>query len=337
MKATDFSETISNFLNNYLINERGYSRNTVKSYRDTWKLLIVFIKENKNIKVEKLEIKHITMEIVIDFLNHIETYRNCSAKTRNSRLAAIKSYYSYIQYIRIDNLHESQKILSIKSKRTIEKTIEYLSMDAVKVLLQQPDTRYKKGIRDLALLSLLYETGARLQEIIDLTPSMIVLKSPYSINLLGKGNKSRSVPIFKTQINHLKQYMRIYNIDTNEARIRPLFFNKQENHFSSEGIRYILEKYIKMARKQSNIIIPKNISPHSLRHSRAVHLLSLGVPLYIIRDFLGHNSIVSTELYAKVETKQKREAIEKVNQNVSPENEAKWLNNPQLLSWLSKL
>ncbi|WP_405412203.1 tyrosine-type recombinase/integrase [Maribacter sp. Asnod1-A12] len=336
MKPTDFSETISNFLHNYLKNERGYSRNTVKSYRDTWKLLISFMNDKKNIKVEKLRIKHLTKETVLEFLYFIEFERNCSIQTRNVRLAAIKSYLSYIQYIDIENLHETQKIQSIKSKKFQSKLVEYLSIDAIKELLKQPDLSTKKGIRDLALLSLLYESGARVQEIIDLTPSMIDFKKPYSIQIIGKGNQTRNVPIVETQIKNLKHYMNILKIDKNEAH-HPLFYNCQKEQFSSQGIRVILERNIIQARKNTNVIFPKNVSPHTIRHSRAVHLLSFGVPLYIIRDILGHSSVITTEKYAKVEMTAKRKAIEKANKNVSPTETSKWLDDSNLLTWLNEL
>jgi len=181
MKPTDFAKTISDFLTRYLPGERGASINTIRSYRDTFKLLIRFMNEKKSIKIQKLKITHITKESVIEFLNYLEKDRKCSASTRNTRLAAIKCYFDYIIYRDIENIYESQKILSIKKKKTISKCVEYLSLDAIRALLQQPDGTTRKGIRDLALLSFLYDTGARVQEIVDLQINMVRLDGPTNI------------------------------------------------------------------------------------------------------------------------------------------------------------
>ena len=173
MKPTDFSKYISDFISRYLPNERGASINTINAYRDTFILLLNFLEEKKQVKIEKLILEKIKQETIIEFLDWVQQERNCSDSTRNSRLAAIHSFYKYLQYESLDNVHECQKILSIKFKRAKQESLNYLTIEGIKLLLKQPDITAKKGRRDLALLSLMYDTGARVQEIIDLTPSYV--------------------------------------------------------------------------------------------------------------------------------------------------------------------
>src|SRR5690606_858472 len=169
MKPTDFSRYISDFIARYLPNEKGSSFNTVAAYRDTFVLLLKFMGEVKHVKVEKLTLGSITKETILEFLDWIQKERKCGASTRNSRLAAIHSFYSYLQHESLDHLHECQKILSIKFKKAKKETLGYLSIEGIKLLLQQPDTTSQRGRRDLALLSIIYDTGSRVQEVIDLT------------------------------------------------------------------------------------------------------------------------------------------------------------------------
>ncbi len=169
MNPTDFSKYISDFLSRYLTDERGASMNTISAYRDTFVLLLNFIETQQQIKIEKLRLKDIDKNTVIAFLDWIEHKRSCSVATRNLRLAAIHSFYRYLQYQSLDNIYNCQKILAIKSKKLPRETMTYLTVEGIKLLLQQPDTTTRKGRRDLALLSLMYDTGARVQEMIDLT------------------------------------------------------------------------------------------------------------------------------------------------------------------------
>ena len=170
MIPTDFSKHISDFLSNYLTNEKGASINTIKAYRDTFILLLSYLENVKKIKLNNLKIKDIDKNTITTFLNWLENDRNCSISTRNTRLAAIHSFYKFLQYRELDHLYDCQKILSIKQKKSPVFTISYLTMEGIKLLLKQPDMTTRKGRRDLALLSLMYDTGARVQEIIDLTP-----------------------------------------------------------------------------------------------------------------------------------------------------------------------
>jgi len=336
MKPTDFSKYISSFISKYLPNERGASANTINAYRDTFVLLLNFIQNEKHVKIEKLTLDEIKKETIIDFLNWIQKEKKCSDSTRNSRLAAIHSFYRYLQYESLDIFHECQKILSIKFKKTRQESINYLTIDGIKLLLQQPDTTTKKGRRDLALLSLMYDIGARVQEIIDLTPSMLRLDKPATIKIFGKGNKARLVPMLEAQVVLLKNYLKENRLNEPFVNTYPLFFNSRKEKLTRAGINHIVRKYAEMAREENKMIIPDKISCHSFRHSKAMHLLQAGVNLVYIRDILGHVSIQTTEIYARADSKQKREAIEKAYVNVNPNEESMWTNNDNLISWLKR-
>ena len=336
MKPTDFSKYISDYISRYLPNEKGASANTITAYRDTFILLLNFTQNMKHVKIEKLTLEKITKETITEFLDWIQEERKCSNSTRNSRLAAIHSFYRYLQHESLDYLHECQKILSIKFKKTKTESINYLSIEGIKLLLQQPDTTTSKGRRDLTLLSLMYDTGSRVQEVIDFTPSMLRLNKPATIKIIGKGNKARLVPMLDAQTEHLKNYLMENRLDEPFANMYPLFFNSRKEKLTRAGVNFIVQKYSKMARKENGMIIPEKISCHTLRHSKAMHLLQAGVNLVYIRDILGHVSVQTTEIYARADSKQKREALEKAYVNVNPDEEPMWTKDENLITWLKK-
>jgi site-specific recombinase XerD len=336
MRPTDFSRYISDFISRYLPDEKGASPNTIAAYRDTFVLLLDFVQKEKNLKIEKLTLDKIKKETVIEFLDWIQKERKCSGSTRNLRLAAIHSFYRYLQYESLDHLHESQKILSIGFKKAGKESITYLTIEGIKLLLAQPDTATSKGRRDLALLSLIYDTGARVQEIIDLDPSRLRLGKPPVIKIVGKGNRARLVPMLDAQIDLLKSYMGEHGLDVPSANRHPLFFNSRKEKLTRAGIDHIVRKYAEKARQGNKTMIPDKISTHSLRHSKAMHLLQAGVNLVYIRDILGHVSVQTTEIYARADSEQKRKALEKAYVNVNPEEKPMWAKNENLISWLKR-
>jgi integrase/recombinase XerD len=334
MKPTDFSRNLTNFLSKYLPGERGMSSHTISSYKVAFMLLITFMEQHKKINVRKLELKHITMENVVEFLGWLQTNRKNSTATRNVRLAALHSFITYLQYHHPEYLHEWQRILSIKAKRSKKATINYLSVEGIKLVLEQPDTATRKGRRDLAMLALMYDCSARVQEIIDLKPSSIRLNKPYTIKIIGKGNKARIVPLMKEEVKLIHRYMSENKLLEAHASMNPLFYNSRKEKLSRAGINSILNKYANMARMKNPALIPDKISCHTLRHSKAMHLLQAGVNLVYIRDFLGHESVQTTEIYARVDSKQKREAIEKAYVNITRKETPSWVENNDLLEWL---
>jgi len=278
--------------------------------------------------------KSITKASVVEFLDWLQSERKCSDSTRNMRLAALHSFFKYVQYQNPDNLYEYQDIMSIKVKKARKKPLNYLTVEGIKLLLEQPDITTKRGRRDLTLLSLMYDTGARVQEMTDLTPSVIHLDKPNSIQITGKGNKTRIVPLLEEQVKILRNYLTEFDLLKPQTRSYPLFFNSRHEKLTRAGITHILLKYADKARKRTPKLIPEKLSCHTLRSSKAMHLLQAGVNLVYIRDILGHASVQTTEIYARADSKLKREAIEKAYVDVAPKEEPFWEYNENLLSWL---
>jgi len=338
--GTDFAKHLSKFLSEYLPYERNMSPNTVASYRDTFVQYINYMKDVQNIKVERLTLDMLTRQRVLDFLSWVQKERCCGIATRNHRLASIHSFISYLQYEEIHHLDEWQKIHSIKAMKDEKKTISYLTTEGIKLLLEQPDSTTGNGRRNLALLTLMYDTGARVQEMIDLTPESLKIESkPYTIRLFGKGKKSRIVPLMEEQIIILKRYMEENHLFENHKQKHPLFFNSRNERLTRAGVTYIFKTYADMARQVNQELIPCIISCHSLRHSKAMHLLQSGVNIVYIRDLLGHASTQTTDIYARADSKQKREALEKAYLDLVPEKAKKcdWEKNQDLLNWLKGL
>ena len=184
------------------------------------------------------------------------------------------------------------------------------------------------------MLALMYDCAARVQEISDLKPSSIRLNKPYTIKIIGKGNKARIVPLMEEEIEHIKRYMTENNLLEAHFGMNPLFYNSRKEQLTRAGINSILKKYANMARIENPSLIPEKISCHTLRHSKSMHLLQADVNLVYIRDFLGHESVQTTEIYARADSKQKREAIEKTYVNIIKKETPEWIENNNLLEWL---
>ncbi|GHT87534.1 putative integrase/recombinase y4rC [Bacteroidia bacterium] len=334
MTATDFSKYLTDFLTKYLVNERGASPNTIKSYRDTFVQFIDYLIHQRGMKLQKITLSVITKEWVVDFLDWLQQEKKCGNATRNNRLAALHSFFKYVQFHYPDHLFEYQRILSIKVKKHKKENINYLTIDGIRLLLEQPDATTSKGRRDIALLSLMYDTGARVQEMVDLTVQDVHIDSPHTIRIMGKGQKVRIVPLMEEQMKILLCYMKENRLIRSECRPYPLFSNNRKEKLTRGGITHIVQKYAQSAGKKDPNLIPAKLSCHSLRHSKAMHLLQAGVNLVYIRDILGHVSIQTTEIYARADSKQKREAIEKAYIAVSPDVNPLWINDDNLLDWL---
>jgi site-specific recombinase XerD len=338
MKQTDFAKTLVRYLTDFLPGQRNVSPNTIKSYRDTFKQYLMFMQEEQRIKPERISFSSVTKLSIKDFLHWLETSKNVSTSTRNQRLAAIHSFFRYAQTENPEILFESQKILGIPFKKKQQQMIPHLSMDQLSYLFEQPDTSTKRGRRDLALMVILYDAGARVQELIDLKVSEVRLAQPATITLTGKGNKKRNIPIMAKTRTLLEGYMAENHLLENGRQQSPLFYNSRYQAFTRPGIAYILDKYFKQA-KLSHIdeVFPDRLHPHMLRHSRALHLLESGVNLIYIRDLLGHVSVTTTEIYLKFDTEIKRKALEAAYPQVSSQDAPAWEENTDILQWLQNL
>ena len=337
MKATDFANALTDFLGRYLTVECGYSPNTVTTYSYTFSLFIGYMKTVELVKPENLTLDEITKERVIGFLSWIEKERKCSPSTRNARLGALHSFFSYLQYRNVSGLAKWQDILSIKSKKPKAPEMAYLTIEGLKLILRQPDLKTRKGKRDFALLGLLYDSGCRVQELIDLTPSCFRFDETATVRLLGKGNKARVVPLSATQVANLRQYMAEERLTAPECQCHPLFPNPQGNKMSRMAVLNIVKKYQGMARTVSPKLIPEDLGCHSFRHTKAMHMLEAEINLVYIRDFLGHVSTTTTEVYARASEKMKQKALSKLNPGIVQEGKTSWQSDRDLLSYLKSL
>ena len=335
MKNTNFARTLTRFLSEHLPGQRNVSTNTIKSYRDTFKQLLQFCDLELNIKPEHLTFDKIKAETIRDFLHWLEKTRNVSINTRNQRLAAIHSFYRYTQAEHPVILLECQRILGIPFKKREKKTFDYLSQESLKHILEQPDTAKKRGRRDLTIMATLYDTGARVQELIDLKTGNVRLTKPATITLTGKGNKKRSVPIMEKTRTLLENYMKENRLLENGYQDHPLFYNSSRHPFTRPGITYILKKYLKQAKESHpEVLFPKSIHPHMVRHTKAMHLLEAGVNLIYIRDLLGHENVTTTEIYLRANTETKRKALESAYMEVVTQDIPVWDEDTDLLNWL---
>lgn len=337
MKATEFANALTDFLGRYLTVECGYSPNTVTTYSYTFSLFIGYMKTVEFVKPENLTLDEITKERVIGFLSWIEKERKCSPSTRNARLGALHSFFSYLQYRNVSGLAKWQDILSIKSKKPKAPEMAYLTIEGLKLILRQPDLKTRKGRRDFALLGLLYDSGCRVQELIDLTPSCFRFDETATVRLLGKGNRARVVPLSATQVANLRQYMAEERLTAPECQCHPLFPNPQGNKMSRMAVLNIVKKYQGMARTVSPELIPEDLGCHSFRHTKAMHMLEADINLVYIRDFLGHVSTTTTEVYARASEKMKQKALSKLNPGIVQEGKTSWQSDKELLSYLKSL
>ena len=306
-RVTDFATYLKKFLQVYLPGVQGLSQNTIYSYRDAMMLFLRYCENKENIKIDRFSLAHFNKERILRFLEYLENELKYSVSSRNQRLAAIHAFFQFLMREDICYLSVSQEVLNIPMKRKPKKVPNFLSLDSVKLLLEQPDTSKSEEYRDLAIMTLMYDTGARVQEIIDLKVGDIRTASPPTVTLHGKGDKTRCVPIMK-----------------------------ETQTFTRAGISYILNKYATKANAVCGESFPVHIHPHMLRHSRAMHLLQAGVNLVYIRDILGHASVTTTEIYARADDETKRRAIEAASPSFSSVAK-EWEDNPRLLDWLKSL
>lgn len=334
MKKADFPKAVSDFLSVYLPSQRNFSKNTISSYCDTMRLFLRYCVEEKGYAIERLTLKQVNCTFILSFMTWLEKERHSSASTLNQRLACIHSFFRFVQMSYPEELDQAQQILSIPFRKKPIPAIGYLNTDDIKTLLSQPDRHTRTGRRDLTLLSLLYDSGARVQELADLTVASIRLEVPAKVTLLGKGNKVRVVPLMKNTVLLLRGYLAENHLDTPHKLQYPLFTNQRNEKLTRAGICYILKKYAILASKSyEHFPDPKSITPHVLRHSKAMHLLEAGVNIIYIRDILGHLDVSTTEVYARANMAMKQAALEKVS-HISSCELPSWATDSSLLDWL---
>lgn len=330
-KQEQFAYYVTKFFTDHLPKNRALSENTVKSYRDALILLLQFFQEQLHISPDRISYSDFTSDNMESFLQWLENERRNSASTCNQRLAAIHSFFRYVQYKDPESFEQSSIVLSVPFRKSAPVPMNYMSLDEVKALLEKPDQSTRNGLRDMAILVILYETAARVQEFIDLKLSSIRFGSPTVITLHGKGEKTRLVPVNGEASRILKHYIQVWNITSPDE---PVFINRKGEKLTRAGIQYIIDKYITTVREEHPEYFTKKITCHSFRHSKAMHLLEAGVNLIYIRDFLGHVSVTTTEIYAKTNPKIKEKQLIKHSQDLEPHRRYSAKQKDDLLNWL---
>lgn len=330
----DLSYYITKFFSDYLPNVKGVSKNTILSYRDAFASLFDYLQNVKKTDINHLSFTDIDDIVIEDFLNYLESVRNNSISTRNQRLAAIHAFYRYLQRRELSCFDLCSRILSIPNKKAPTKTLSYFSTEEVTILINLPNTRTKDGFRDYVLLLFMYETAARAQEIADLRKKQLFLDHDSShVILIGKGNKERRVPLSEDLSKVLKKYIKTFKIDSDDW----VFKNKWNDQLTTKGIEYILKKYIQKSKKIYPEKFNESYSNHSMRHTRAMHLLEAGVNLIYIRDILGHTSVVTTEIYAKTNPKVKEQQILEHSRKLNMKERYSESKKKDLLDYLKNL
>jgi integrase/recombinase XerD len=334
--ATDFAVLLHRFLTSHLAGLRGCSPNTIASYRDTFKLLIAWFGDCRSIPPDKLTLDRIDADAITAFLDWLEAERHNSISTRNQRLAAVSSFFRWLQSQDPTRMAGCQDILAVPAKRTAQPSVNHLTIEQTRRLLAQPDRSTRRGRRDATLLATLYDTAARVQEFADLTVRDIRPQPPALAVLTGKGRKTRHVPLGDNTAALLNAYLTEHGLDQPGHDDHPLFTNQHRNKLSRGGIAWILGKY--QARTTSDpALAGADLSPHVLRHSKAMHLYEAGVPLPYIRDILGHVDLTTTEIYARASTEAKRKALEATYTEIVTDELPEWNHDTGLLTWLASL
>lgn len=333
-RQTDFAVFLNRFLTDYLPNKRGSSPKTIDSYRYSFIFLLDYYDEIYGIRADRLALSDITYEKLSGYFDWLQEKKLASVATRNQRQSAINSFIRFLMHERPEYLNEYQRMLAIPVKKAPQKEISYLKTDGVSALMETMDLSQTNGLRDYVILMLLYSTGIRVSELINLKIRDISLQTPYTILVHGKGNKSRYVPLLKDAVPIIRKYLESDVFSGSTDVNRWLFVNHMKKQFTRQGINYLIKKYGSLVRERQPELIPKDISPHKMRHTAAMELVNSGVDLIYIRDMLGHVSVKTTEVYARADAKLKRAAIEAASREIVPPEEALWDNNEDLKSWL---
>jgi len=333
MKPTDFAKHLTDFFTRYLPGVKNLSPNTILAYRDAFRLMLVFCRDECALPPEKLSFNRVNDQLILRFLDWLQTERGCSISTRNQRLVAIHAFFRFVQAQEPGQLLLCQKVLQIPCKKYVQPLVQHLSPEQIRELLAAPGATTRARRRDTTLLSVLYDTGARVQELCDLRVRDIRLEHPAIVTLTGKGRKTRHVPILGNTVELLRAYLRENALLQNGKQDAPVFFNQRHVPLTRGGVSHILQKYADQACPE----LQKALTPHVLRHSKAMHLYQAGVNLVYIRDILGHVDIATTDIYARADTESKRKALESAFPDITPDVLPDWNRDQNLLDFLNQL
>jgi site-specific recombinase XerD len=337
MKTPDLGNLIRGFFDQYLVSQRGLSSHTVLAYRDTWKLFLQFASRRHLKTCVGLALENLTADTVHRFLDYLERERHNAVPTRNNRLAAIHSFFNYIAEIEPRCLTQANSILAVGFKRHAQHVPEYLEREEVLKIFSEIDCRTPLGQRDDALIRLLYNTGMRAQELVNLDVNHVRFSRPWHVRIQGKGRKERTCPLWTETVHALKHYLAARSVHLDEAA--PLFVNREGNRLSRFGLRHIITHRVAEAAKVCPSLFARKVTPHTWRHTTAMHMLQSKVDLNMIRSWLGHASIETTNSYVEIDLEMKRKTLRSAEKLIPTlgKNGCSWKKSPDILSWLSGL
>ena len=328
MSTYDLAPLLTGFFLRHLPVERNASPHTIAAYRDTFKLLLRFIAESTP-RTVTLQVEDLGPDRTLHFLTALETTRHNTIRTRNARLAAIHSFFRYVLAVEPALAAQCQRVLAIPLKKTTHPILGYLTDNELSHLLAQVDRSTTVGERDYLFLALLYDTGARIQELLDLAPRDFRFTPPAFVRLRGKGQRERVCPVLPQTARLVTRFLSTSSRAVDEAA--PLLQNRHGHRLTRHGARYLLMKYVNRAGLDR-----LRITPHTLRHTKAMHLLQSGVPLITIKDILGHVDVKSTEIYVQIDLEMKRQALMQAGTPTSAAPKRSRLPN-DLIAWLEAL
>lgn len=335
-KQMDFAYHLTTYLTAYMSGRKEFSVNTVRSYRDTFKLLLLYCREELRIPSGKVQIQTLTAGAISDFLDWLRDTRGNSPASVNQRLAAIHAFFKYLRDRDPSFLLQCKQILALELAKTPKQMVGYLTLDELRLVFAEVNEGTRHGRRDLAMMHLLYDSGARVQELCDMRIRDVYLSENPHVMLTGKGNKSRYVPIVTDVARRIADYIEESRLIGADFRDMPLFFNQQRQKLTRAGVAYVIRKYADAAREKSPRIPPR-VTPHIFRHSKAMHLCQAGVDIIYIRDILGHVDLATTEIYAKMNIEQMRDALEEAYPELPSRNLPEWTENDKLMRLLNSL
>lgn len=304
----NFGVLLQNYFYQRLIEQRNSTDDTVSTYRYTFRLLLLYLKEKHKISPNAVVLEDLNYKNILGFLKYLEEDRHNVINSRNTRLAAIRSFLKYAAYQVPNSLPLIQKVLAIPLKRFQRTLPKYLTQEQVQAILDAPDTSTWSGKRDRVLLATLYNTGARVSEIITLKPSDIDTDRSMSIKITGKGRKQRVIPIWKSTAKQLKSWLKYLKAESDS----PLFPNTRGKFMTRSGVEKRLKKAVEVATENNPELKMQSITPHCIRHTTAMHLLQSGVDITVIALWLGHESPVTTHTYVVADLKMKENALKKM-------------------------
>jgi site-specific recombinase XerD len=321
------------FFHHWLVQQRGASTHTVHAYRDTWRLFLRFVATHRQREIPELLFTDLTGTEVLAFLDHVEGERHGTVATRNCRLAALRSFFSFVAEREPLAAAQCAEVLRVPIKRAPRRTLTYLDPEEVAAILAQPDRTTLSGQRDHALLAFLYNTGARIDEALSLTPAALRLTAPTQVRLIGKGRKERICPLWPETAALVAALLKRQP----RAETEPIFANRYGRPLHASGVRFRLRQYVSAAAQQRPRLRGKHVTPHTFRHTAAVHLVAAGVDVTVIQSWLGHAHLDTTFLYAQANVETKRKAIERADGSATVSQPPRWKRNPALLAWLDSL